>query len=80
MHDLVTFMAGYIAGMIAMIVLDIICRYAIESFKVIFRRKRDVIKLPPKSFGCRADNIRDPPPDLVEFPDYLGSDDEDDEL
>ena len=34
MHDFVTFMAGYIAGLIAMIILDVIFRYAIESFKV----------------------------------------------
>lgn len=71
MHDLVTFMAGYIAGMIAMIVLDIICRYAIESFKVIFRRKRNVIKLPPKTFGSNFEKTRDPPPGLIEFPENL---------
>lgn len=71
MHDFVTFMAGYIAGLIAMIILDVIFRYAIESFKVSYRRKRDVIKLPPPTFGINSVKTRDPPPDLVEFPENL---------
>ncbi|MBP3269880.1 MAG: hypothetical protein J6L98_04285 [Bacteroidales bacterium] len=71
MHDFVTFMAGYIAGLIAMIILDVIFRYAIESFKVSYRRKRDVIKLPPKTFGSNFEKTRDPPPGLIEFPENL---------